>query len=80
VSSFNLHRDFYTKIYDIRFAGGAYAETACMGFGIDRWVYGFLAQKGLDPRQWPERVRARVASVHPSSRQSECEPGTCSAS
>jgi seryl-tRNA synthetase len=60
VSSFNLHRDFYTKIYDIRFAGGAYAETACMGFGIDRWVYGFLAQKGLDPRHWPARVRAYI--------------------
>ena len=57
-SSFNLHRDFYTSIYDIRFDDGTLAESACMGFGFERWVYGFLSQKGLDPRGWPSRVTA----------------------
>jgi seryl-tRNA synthetase len=61
VSSFNLHRDFYSKVYDIRYASGDCVETACMGFGIDRWVYGFLAQKGLDQRRWPVRARQYVA-------------------
>jgi seryl-tRNA synthetase len=56
-SSFNLHRDFYTSIYDIRLAEGALAETACMGFGLERWTYGFLSQKGVDPSAWPARVR-----------------------
>jgi seryl-tRNA synthetase len=55
-SSFNLHRDFYASVYDIRQHDGAVAETACMGFGIERWVYGFLSQKGMDPRGWPEQV------------------------
>lgn len=60
VSSFNLHRDFYTKTYGVAFEDDVPAESACMGFGIDRWMYGFLAQRGLDPAGWPERVRAAV--------------------
>jgi seryl-tRNA synthetase len=55
-SSFNLHRDFYTSVYDTRRADGELAESACMGFGIERWLYGFLSQKGLDPSGWPPRV------------------------
>lgn len=68
VSSFNLHRDFYTKVYNIRFENGAMAETACMGFGIERWVYGFLAQRGLDPDGWPEPVRRYVAEMRDGGR------------
>lgn len=52
-SSFNLHRDFYASVYDTRRANGELAESACMGFGVERWVYGFLTQKGLDPKAWP---------------------------
>ncbi len=59
-SSFNLHRDFYASVYDIRHPDGAVAETACMGFGIERWVYGFLSQKGMDPREWPEQVTSFI--------------------
>jgi len=47
-SSFNLHRDFYTSVYDTRLANGERAESACVGFGIERWMYGFLSQKGFD--------------------------------
>jgi seryl-tRNA synthetase len=58
-SSFNLHRDFYTSVYDLRFEDGTLAESACMGFGLERWLYGFLSQKGLDPAAWPPRVTQR---------------------
>lgn len=57
-SSFNLHRDFYTAVYGTRLAGGALAESACMGFGLERWLYGFLSQKGLAPDGWPRYVTA----------------------
>ncbi|MDG2304335.1 MAG: hypothetical protein P8R42_06710 [Candidatus Binatia bacterium] len=60
VSSFNLHRDFYTKVYDIRFEGGEVAESACIGFGLHRWTYAFLAQLGLEPAQWPRRVQTSI--------------------
>lgn len=58
VSSFNLHRDFYTALYGTRQADGAIAESACMGFGLERWLYGFLSQKGLNPGRWPVSVIA----------------------
>lgn len=59
-SSFNLHRDFYTSTYDIAFADGTRAESACMGFGLERWLYAFVRQKGLDPSGWPDPVRRAV--------------------
>lgn len=59
-SSFNLHRDFYTSVYDTRRADGSLAESACMGFGLERWLYGFLSQKGLDRSGWPSRVTERL--------------------
>lgn len=52
-SSFNLHRDYYTSVYHTRRPDGSLAESACMGFGLERWLYGFLAQKGLDRAGWP---------------------------
>jgi seryl-tRNA synthetase len=62
-SSFNLHRDYYTSIYNTRLAEGRLAESACMGFGLERWLYGFLSQKGLDPSRWPERVTRKLGKV-----------------
>jgi seryl-tRNA synthetase len=59
-SSFNLHRDFYTTLYNTRRANGEVAESACMGFGLERWLYGFVSQKGLDPVNWPERVASSL--------------------
>ncbi|MBB5062614.1 hypothetical protein [Granulicella mallensis] len=56
-SSFNLHRDFYTSVYGTQLMNGSLAESSCIGFGIDRWTYGFLSQKGFHPEKWPERVR-----------------------
>lgn len=60
-SSFNLHRDFYTRLYNIRGAGDGLAESACMGFGLERWVYGFVSQKGLDPAGWPPLIADTIA-------------------
>jgi seryl-tRNA synthetase len=59
-SSFNLHRTFYSSIYGIQREGEGLAETACMGFGLERWVYAFLSQKGMDPAGWPAAVASWV--------------------
>jgi len=31
--------------------------SGCAGGSIERWVVAFLAQKGLDPKNWPKEVR-----------------------
>jgi len=34
--------------------------TACSGFGVERWLLSFLAQKGFDPDNWPEILRKSI--------------------
>ena len=34
--------------------------TACSGFGVERWLIAFLAQKGFDPENWPPIVRQYI--------------------
>jgi len=31
--------------------------SGCTGIGIERWATAFLAQKGLDPENWPEKFK-----------------------
>jgi seryl-tRNA synthetase len=31
--------------------------SGCSGIGLERWTTAFLAQKGLDPKHWPETFR-----------------------
>lgn len=56
-SSFNLHRDYYTSVYETKRPTGELAESACMGFGLERWVYGFVTQKGLSEEGWAGAVK-----------------------
>jgi len=56
VASFNIHQDFFARPLDIRFEG-QHVHTACTAFGLERWVYAFLAQYGLDSHLWPDELR-----------------------
>jgi seryl-tRNA synthetase len=44
--------DKYTKAFTIK---GQKTElwSGCSGIGLERWMVAFLAQKGLDPKEWP---------------------------
>jgi seryl-tRNA synthetase len=57
VGSFNFNTDYLGKAFNVRLETGEPMFSACVGFGIERWVYGFLAQHGTDPARWPEIVR-----------------------
>lgn len=54
VSSINLHRKHFVKMYNIELYPDY--ETACMDFGLDRIVYLFLSQKGLDVQKWDKET------------------------
>jgi|CXWL01.1.fsa_nt_gi seryl-tRNA synthetase len=64
-SSFNNMGRTFGDACRIRLPGGAPASSGCAGWGLDRWVYAFLAQHGVDPDRWPERMRARAAPLLP---------------
>jgi hypothetical protein len=52
-SSFNLHGAFFGQVFDIRLVTGIPATTACVAFGLERWLLAFLVRHGLDSAAWP---------------------------
>jgi hypothetical protein len=41
-ASFNLHEGFFGEAFDIRLADGSPAFTACVAFGLERWLLASL--------------------------------------
>jgi seryl-tRNA synthetase len=60
VCSFNWHQDHFTKIFDIKAPDGTLANTACLGFGMERVCMALFKHHGFDPRAWPAPVREKL--------------------
>jgi seryl-tRNA synthetase len=60
VCSFNFHQEHFGNTFGIRTADGATANTACLGFGLERITMALFKTHGCDPAQWPQPVRARL--------------------
>ena len=58
-ASFNYHGNRYSKPFEISEDGNS-AATGCAGFGIERLTWGFLAQNGLETKNWPQAVRQEL--------------------
>ncbi len=58
-ASFNHHERFFGEAFDIRLGDGTPAESACIAFGVERWLLAFLAAHGPDARTWPSLPAAR---------------------
>lgn len=53
-ASFNLHAQHFTEPLDIREQQqGALLETACVGWGLERWMAAFVVRWGAEPEAWP---------------------------
>ena len=57
IMSFNYHREHFTSQFDIRTPDGALAQTACLGFGMERCVLALFRIHGFAPNAWPASVR-----------------------
>jgi seryl-tRNA synthetase len=55
--SFNFHQEHFGSTFDIRTADGKVANTACLGFGLERVTMALLKEHGMDPGKWPSAVR-----------------------
>ncbi|MEV0458761.1 hypothetical protein [Catellatospora methionotrophica] len=62
LGSANLHHDHFGSAYDIT-RGGAPAGTACLAFGLERWLYALVDRHGLDPAGWPDLDAAAMQAV-----------------
>ena len=53
IGSINRHRSFFGECYDIQFNGEP-AHSACVAFGIERWLYALIQVHGTDLQDWPD--------------------------
>jgi seryl-tRNA synthetase len=60
VCSFNFHQDHFGSTFDIKTSDGEVANTACLGFGLERVTMALFKTHGFDPQSWPQPVRARL--------------------
>ena len=54
IGSLNFHRNYFGESFDIRYQGNP-AMSACMAFGIERWIAAILHQFGPERRDWPQQ-------------------------
>lgn len=57
ICSFNFHQDHFTSVFKVRTADGELANTACLGFGLERVTLALLKTHGFRPDAWPPAVR-----------------------
>jgi len=55
--------DKYPKGFNVKSQGKEQLYSGCTGIGLERWVVAFLAQKGLDPENWPRGFRKRLGEL-----------------
>ena len=60
VCSFNWHQDHFGTIFDIKTPDGSVANTACLGFGMERVCMALFRHHGFDPRNWPASVLQKL--------------------
>jgi seryl-tRNA synthetase len=59
----SINGDKYPKGFNVKLQSGEELWSGCSGVGLERWAAVFLAQKGLDPANWPEEFRKRVGEM-----------------
>lgn len=53
VASFNYHEHFFGENFNMKFDNENHIITGCVGFGLERFVFAFLTQYGLNESNWP---------------------------
>jgi len=56
----SINGDKYPRGFNVKIQSGADCWSGCSGIGLERWTAAFLAQKGLEPENWPEMVARLV--------------------
>lgn len=62
IGSANLHYDHFGAAFAIS-RDERPAHSACIAFGIERWLFALTDRHGADPGPWPDPVRAAEQAV-----------------
>ena len=63
-ASFNLHGPFFGEAFEITLPTGEPATTACVAFGLERWLLAFLVRYGPDASGWQSLPADEKAVSH----------------
>ena len=53
IGSVNFHRNYFGEAFDI-WRDGDEAYSGCVAFGVERWLYAWLAEFGTNEADWPD--------------------------
>ena len=62
IASANLHYEHFGAGFRIT-RGGSHAHSACVAFGIERWLFALTDRHGTDPANWPDLPAAAVRAA-----------------
>jgi seryl-tRNA synthetase len=60
VASFNYHQEHFGSAFGIQLHDGSVANTACLGFGLERITLALFRKHGLDTNTWSSEVREQL--------------------
>lgn len=63
IGAYTCAKDKYVRSFNIREVKDREIWTGCAGFGLTRWITGFLAQHGFEYDKWPEEVKRRIGKL-----------------
>jgi seryl-tRNA synthetase len=63
VGAFTNAKRKYIDSFHIKEAKNREIWTGCGGFGLTRWLAGYLAQKGFEPDNWSKELRKKVEEI-----------------
>ncbi|MEV4416882.1 hypothetical protein [Catellatospora sp. NPDC049609] len=70
IASVNLHHDHFGTAFGLR-RGGRAVNTACLAFGLERWLWAVTDRHGLDPASWPKPADAAATVVARTAREAQ---------
>ena len=60
IGSANYHEAHFGTSFGLRTPDGAYAHSACVGFGLERITLALFTVHGPDVGRWPASLRGRL--------------------
>jgi seryl-tRNA synthetase len=60
VASFNYHQEHFGSAFGIQLHDGSVANTACLGFGLERITLALFRKHGLDTNAWSSDVKDQL--------------------
>jgi seryl-tRNA synthetase len=60
VSSFNYHQDHFGSAFGIQLHDGSVANSACLGFGLERITLALFRKHGMNISDWPSAIKAEL--------------------